>query len=99
MIEDVRVVSCYEAGHDSLKKVAKLALLYGVGSVSSRTFVMEFFGWRQFKNRREVGALAGLTPTPYVELRSKKCLTKGTHIVAEIVTWGLLVIRLQYQLF
>ena len=26
---------------------------------------MEFFGWRQFRNRREVAALAGLTPTPY----------------------------------
>ena len=49
----------------SLEKVAKLALLYGIGPVSSWTFVMEFFGWRQFKNRREVGALAGLTPTPY----------------------------------
>jgi transposase len=50
---------------DSLKKVAKLATLYGIGSVSSWTFVMEFFGWRQFQNRREVGGLAGLTPTPY----------------------------------
>jgi transposase len=27
--------------------------------------VMEFFGWRDFKNRREVGGLAGFTPTPY----------------------------------
>jgi transposase len=26
---------------------------------------MEFFGWRQFQNRKEVGALAGLNPTPY----------------------------------
>ena len=26
---------------------------------------MEFFGWRAFKNRREVGGLAGLAPTPY----------------------------------
>lgn len=26
---------------------------------------MEFFGWREFSNRKEVGALAGLTPTPY----------------------------------
>ena len=26
---------------------------------------MEFFSWRNFRNRREVGALAGLTPTPY----------------------------------
>ena len=50
---------------DSLKKVAKLATLYGIGSVSSWTFVMEFFGWRQFQNRREVDGLTGLTPTPY----------------------------------
>ena len=26
---------------------------------------MEFFGWRKFRNRKEVAALAGLTPTPY----------------------------------
>ena len=26
---------------------------------------MEFIGWRNFKNRRELGALSGLTPTPY----------------------------------
>ena len=50
---------------DSLQQVVKLASLYGIGSVSSWTFVMEFFGWRQFQNRKEVGALAGLTPTPY----------------------------------
>jgi transposase len=25
---------------------------------------MEFFGWRQFANRREEAAAAGLTPTP-----------------------------------
>ena len=49
----------------SLQKVSKLAMLYGIGPVSSWTFVMEFFGWRQFQNRREVGGLAGLTPTPY----------------------------------
>ena len=28
-------------------------------------FVQEFFGWRNFDNRRQVGASAGLTPTPY----------------------------------
>jgi transposase len=26
---------------------------------------MEFFGWREFENRRQVGSLAGLTPTPH----------------------------------
>ncbi len=46
-------------------QVAQLLRLPGIGPVSSWTFVMEFFGWRRFRNRREVGALAGLTPTPY----------------------------------
>lgn len=35
----------------------------GVGSAS--TFVWEVFGWREFDNRRQVGALVGLAPTPY----------------------------------
>jgi hypothetical protein len=26
---------------------------------------MEFFGWREFKNDKQIGTLAGLTPTPY----------------------------------
>ena len=45
-------------------QVAQLLRLPGIGPVSSWTFVMEFFGWRRFRNRREVAALAGLTPTP-----------------------------------
>jgi transposase len=48
-----------------MAKVAQLLRLPGIGPVSSWTFVMEFFGWRRFRNRREVAALAGLTPTPY----------------------------------
>jgi transposase len=39
--------------------------LRGIGINSAWLFVKEFFGWRQFRNRREVGALAGLTPTPH----------------------------------
>jgi transposase len=49
----------------SLQQVVKLQRLRGIGSQSSWLFVMEFFGWRQFRNRREVAALSGLTPTPY----------------------------------
>ena len=54
-----------EPNTESLRKVNQLLLLRGIGSVSSWNFVMEFFGWREFSNRKEVGALAGLTPTPY----------------------------------
>jgi transposase len=49
----------------SLQKVSQLRTLYGIGPTSSWDFVMEMFGWRNFKNRREVGAFPGLTPTPY----------------------------------
>jgi transposase len=45
--------------------IRQLLTLRGLGPVSAWLFVHEFFGWRQFRNRREVGALAGLTPTPY----------------------------------
>jgi transposase len=64
-LEKVKAERIKNPDTDSLEKVVKLASLYGIGSVSSWTFVMEFFGWRQFQNRKEVGALAGLTPTPY----------------------------------
>jgi transposase len=49
----------------SVEKVRQLLRLRGIGENSAWLFVMEFFGWRAFRNRREVGALAGLTPTPY----------------------------------
>ena len=42
-----------------------LSLNGGIGLNSAWLFVMEFFGWREFRNRREVGTLAGLTPTPH----------------------------------
>jgi transposase len=49
----------------SFQKVAQLRSLNGIGATSSWDFVMEMFGWREFKNRRQVGAFPGLTPTPY----------------------------------
>jgi transposase len=49
----------------AIEKVRKLQRLQGVAMTSSWVFVMEFFGWRQFRNRREVGSALGMTPTPY----------------------------------
>jgi transposase len=45
--------------------VQQLRNLRGVGWQSSWILVMEFFNWREFKNAKQVGACAGLTPTPY----------------------------------
>ena len=46
-------------------KVRDLQCLRGLGMEGSWLLIMEMFGWRQFYNRKEVGASAGLTGTPY----------------------------------
>jgi len=51
--------------HKALGQIEQLRLLKAVGWQSAWILVMEFFSWRAFRNRRELGALAGLTPTPY----------------------------------
>jgi transposase len=53
------------AQESCMRKVIQLTGLRGVGVQSSWKFVQEFFGWREFKNRKELASLAGLTPTPY----------------------------------
>jgi transposase len=50
---------------ENVEKVREMKRLRGIGIESSWLFVMEFFGWREFENRRQVGSLAGLTPTPH----------------------------------
>ncbi len=45
--------------------VAKaLMQLCGIGLIGAWVLASELFGWRKFRNRREVGAILGLTPTP-----------------------------------
>ena len=75
-------------------KVSQLLTLQGVGSNSAWLYVMEFFGWRQFRNRREVGALAGLTPTPYQSGESHreqgiaKAGNRHVRAMAIEIAWG-----------
>lgn len=49
----------------AIAQVRQLHQLMGIGIDSAWLYVMEFFAWRQFRNRRQVGALAGLTATHY----------------------------------
>jgi transposase len=46
-------------------RVRKLLALRAIGMESAWLHAAEFFSWRAFTNGRQVGALAGLTPTPY----------------------------------
>jgi len=49
----------------AIAQVRQLNQLMGIGIDSAWLYVMEFFAWRQFRNRRQVGGLAGLTDTHY----------------------------------
>ena len=64
-LEKARKVAVEKGEGPLLDQVRQLKGLRGIGINSSWLFVMEFFGWREFRNRRQVGSLSGLTPTPY----------------------------------
>jgi transposase len=65
--QEVRQADAAEA-----EKVRNLMKLDGVGINGAWILVGEFFGWRTFRNRREVASLAGLTPTPYDSGESRR---------------------------
>lgn len=49
----------------AIAQVHQLHRLRGIGFDTAWLTVMEFFSWRQFQNRRQVGGLAGLGGTPF----------------------------------
>lgn len=65
LIDQIRREAIRNGDTPALEQVRQLLRLKGIGVNSAWVYVMEFFAWRNFRNRREVGALAGLAPTPY----------------------------------
>lgn len=88
----------------STEQVRQLLRLRGIGDHSAWLFVMEFFSWRDFQNRREVGRLAGLAPTPYQsgdEAREQGIDKSGNCSVRTMaieVAWGWLRFQPQSEL-
>jgi transposase len=64
-VETERARTIRTADGEPVQKVRQLLQLRGIGANSAWLYVMEFFGWRRITNRKQLGALAGLTPTPY----------------------------------
>ena len=62
--QEQRRVITHDRGQ-ATEKVRQLLRLRAIGPNGAWVYVHEFFGWRQFRNRKEVGAAAGLVPTPY----------------------------------
>lgn len=46
------------------ERIATLQRLKAIGPIGARRLILELF-WRQFQNRRQVGACVGLCPMPY----------------------------------
>lgn len=64
-LKQERRVLLRETNDPAIAQVRQLNQLRGVGIDGAWLYVMEFFAWRQFRNRRQVGGLAGLTDTHY----------------------------------
>ena len=62
-VERRRRLLCDETPH--VDKVRRLLGLAGIGVNGAWLLVYEFFAWRKLHNRKQAGALVGLTGTPY----------------------------------
>jgi transposase len=93
-LETERRTAIRDSQEPAMTQVRQLLQLKGIGENAAWLFVMEFFGWREFHNRREIGALAGLTPTPYQsgdddrEQGISKAGNTAVRAMAIEIAWG-----------
>jgi transposase len=92
-------------GKDSGSQCArKLNQLRGMGPNASWLYALEFFAWREFRNRRQIGGLAGLTPTPFqsgTERREQGICKAGNRWMRSLaieIAWGWLRYQPQSEL-
>jgi len=92
-------------GKDSGSECARqLHRLRGIGPNAAWLYALEFFAWRAFQNRRQIGALAGLAPTPHqsgAERREQgisKAGNRWMRSVAIEIAWGWLRYQPQSEL-
>jgi transposase len=71
-LENERARKIRTADEKPMEQVRTLLNLRGIGANSAWLFVLEFFGWRRIKNRKQLAGLAGLTPTPYDSGNSRR---------------------------
>ena len=94
VLEAERLDLIRHSSRPDVELVRQLMRLKGLGVASAWLYVMEFFAWRKFRNRREVGALSGLTPTPYQsgdDARERGISKEGNTYVRGMaiqIAWG-----------
>jgi len=98
-LEKERTEAIRAGAGPEVEQVRQLLNLKGIGENGAWLLVNELFAWRRFENRRQLGSLAGLTPTPYDsgESRREQGISKaGNRRVRWMMvqlSWG----WLQYQ--
>jgi transposase len=86
-------------GENTEAQVARLVRLRAVGVVSGWVLVKELFGWRGFRNRREVAGCLGLVPSPYAsgESQTEQGISKAGNRRARTMMVELAWSWLRYQ--
>ena len=96
-LERARRLELRQQGDASVALVRQLLQLRGIGGQTAWLFATELFGWRQFRNRREVGGITGMVGTPYRsgllnhEQGISKAGNKRIRAMAIQIAWGWLV--------
>lgn len=71
-IKEERRCAAYDGKTSSDQAARDLMKVRGIGVNAATVLSHEFFGWRDFANRRQVAGAAGLTPTPYASGREER---------------------------
>jgi len=78
----------------AVEKARQMNLLRGIGMNSAWLYAMELFGWRELRNRKEVGSIVGLAPTPHDSGQSErergmsKAGNRHVRAMAIEIAWG-----------
>ena len=86
-LEEERVRELRTSSSEGSEKARRLMGLHGVGVNSAWTYSMEIFAWRKLGNRRQLGSLTGLTPTPFdsCSIEREQGISKaGNHWIRSI---------------
>jgi transposase len=93
-LEQTRRAMLRESDDEAVALVRRLLELRGIGDNAAWLYVMELFAWREFRNRRQVGASTGLVGTPYKsgtldhEQGISKAGNKRVRTMAVQIAWG-----------
>lgn len=93
-LKNLRIKRIQDQETKSVARVKQMLGIRGIGIETAWLLEKEFFGWRQFRNKKEVASLSGLSPTPYSsgESNREQGISKaGNRRVRSImveISWG-----------